>query len=209
MIELISSGQMIENEETLNEVFMKLSGRILVLLVAVVFLAAVPVIHGQTAQQQPATPEPQQGVDPIRQLNLTPEQRQQIRSIREQNKTERAAINERLRESNRILEEALNAENPDEALVEQHVREVAAAQAAAMRMRILTEIRVRRVLTPEQRVILRSLQRQAKDIRRERLLADPDERQRRQEERSRALQNQRNGLEPIFPRRQNPRRPRL
>ena len=188
---------------------MKLNGRILVLLVAVVFLAGVPVIHGQTAQQQPTTPEPQQGGDPIRQLNLTPEQREQIRSIREQNKTERAAINERLRESNRTLEEALNAENPDEALVEQHVREVAAAQAAAMRMRILTEIRVRRVLTPEQRVILRTLQRQAKDIRRERLLVNPDERQRRQEERSRALQNQRNGLGPIFPQRQNPRRPRL
>jgi Spy/CpxP family protein refolding chaperone len=209
MIELISSGQMIENEATLNEVFMKLNGRILVLLVALVFLAAGPVIHGQVAQQQPATPEPQQGGDPIRQLNLTPEQREQIRSIREQNKTERAAINERLRESNRTLEEALNAENPDEALVEQRVREVAAAQAAAMRMRILTEIRIRRVLTPEQRVILRSLQRQAKDIRRERLLANPDERQRRQEERSRALQNQPNGLGPIFPRRQNPRRPRL
>jgi Spy/CpxP family protein refolding chaperone len=209
MIELISSGQMIENEATLNEVFMKLNGRILVLLIALVFLAAGPVIHGQVAQQQPATPEPQQGGDPIRQLNLTPEQREQIRSIREQNKTERAAINERLRESNRTLEEALNAENPDEALVEQRVREVAAAQAAAMRMRILTEIRIRRVLTPEQRVILRSLQRQAKDIRRERLLANPDERQRRQEERSRALQNQRNGLGPIFPRRQNPRRPRL
>jgi Spy/CpxP family protein refolding chaperone len=208
MIELISSGQMIENEETLNEVFMKLNGQILALLVALVFLAAVPVTHGQAAQQQPATPEPQQGGDPIRQLNLTPEQREQIRSIREQNKTERAAINERLSESSRTLEEALNAENPEEALVEQRVREVAAAQAAAMRMRILTEIRIRRVLTPEQRVILRSLQQQAKDIRRERLLANP-ERQRRQEERSRVLQNQRNGLGPIFPRRQNPRRPRL
>src|SRR5882724_3857993 len=177
--------------------FMKLNERILLLFVLLVFLAAVPVIHGQAAQQQPATPEPQQGGDPIRQLNLTPEQR-------EQNKTERAAINERLRESNRTLEEALNAENPDEALVEQRVGEVAAAQAAAMRMRILTEIRIRRVLTPEQRVILRSLQRQAKDIRRERLLANPDERQRRQEERSRALQNQRNGLGPILPQRQNP-----
>jgi Spy/CpxP family protein refolding chaperone len=187
---------------------MKLNGRILVLLVALVFLAAGPGIHGQAAQQQPATPEPQPGGDPIRQLNLTPEQREQIRSIREQNKTERAAINERLRESNRSLEEALNAENPEEALVEQRVREAAAAQAAAMRMRILTEIRIRRVLTPEQRVILRSLQQQAKDIRRERLLANP-ERQRRREERSRALQNQRNGLGPIFPQRQNPRRPRL
>ena len=143
-------------------------------------------MHGQTAQQQPAAPETQQGGvggDPIRQLNLTPEQREQIRSIREHNKVERAAINERVRDSNLALEEALNSDNPDEAVVEQRVREVAAAQAAAMRMRILTEVRIRRVLTAEQRIILRSLQQQAKEIRRERLLVAPEERQQRREER--------------------------
>jgi len=186
---------------------MRHKGQILTLLAALVLFTAVPVICGQAAQQQSGPPEVQQGGgDPIRQLNLTPEQLEQIRSIREQNKTERAAINERVRETNRALEAELDSDNPDEAVVEQRVRDLAVAQVAAMRMRILTEVRIRRVLTPEQRIILRSLQRQ---VRRERLLNNADERQRRQAERSRGLQNQRNGLEPLTPRRENPRRPRL
>lgn len=189
---------------------MKHNGRLLTLLALLGFLAAYPV-HGQTPQQQQAAPETQQGPaggDPIRQLNLTPEQREQIRSIREHNKQERAQINDRVRDSNRALEEALNSDNPDEAIVDQRVRDVAAAQAAAMRMRILTEVRIRRVLTVEQRNILRSLQQQAKETRRERLQVAPEERQQRREER-RSLQNQRNGIGPLLPRGQNQRRPRL
>jgi Spy/CpxP family protein refolding chaperone len=190
---------------------MKHNGRILTLLALLGIAAAFPSVSGQTVQQ-PAVPETQQGVtggDPIRQLNLSPQQREQIRSIREQNKTERAAITERLQQTNRALEEALNSENPDEAVVEQRLRDVAAAQASAMRMRILTEIRIRRVLTPEQRILLRSLQQQARDIRRERLLVNPEDRQQRREERSRSLQNQRNGIGPLLRQRENQRRPRL
>jgi Spy/CpxP family protein refolding chaperone len=190
---------------------MKHNGQIVTLL-AVLVLFAATCVSAQTTQQQPATPESQQSgsaVDPVRQLNLTPEQREQIRSIREQNKDERAAINERVGAANRALEEALDNDNPDEAVVEQRLRDLGTAQAAAIRMRTLTEIRIRRVLTVEQRSLLRSLRQQARDIRRERLLTAPDERQQRQEERRRALQNQRNGLGPIFPRRENQRRPRL
>jgi Spy/CpxP family protein refolding chaperone len=187
---------------------MKHNGQVLGLLAVLVF-TAVPIIHGQTDQQQAAIPEAQRDTDPIRQLNLTPEQREQIRSIREQGKTERAAINERVRDANRELEAALDSDNPDESVVEQRVRDVAAAQVAAMRMRILTEIRIKRVLTLEQRNVLRSLQQQARLFRRERLLNNRDERQKLRDERTRSLQNQRNGLGPLFPRRQNPRRPRL
>ena len=143
----------------------------------------------------------------IRQLNLTAEQREQIRSIREDKKAERAAVNQRLRETNRALEETLDTDNPDEAVIEQRVRDLAAAQAAAMRIRILTELRIRRVLTTEQRNLLRSLQQQARELQRDRLLANPDERQRQRAERVRALQNQRNGLGPLLPRRENQRRP--
>jgi Spy/CpxP family protein refolding chaperone len=201
----------LRTRESLNENIMKHNGRTLTLLALLGIAAAFPSVSGQTVQQ-PAVPETQQGVtggDPIRQLNLSPQQREQIRSIREQNKTERAAITERLQQTNRALEEALNSENPDEAVVEQRLRDVAAAQASAMRMRILTEIRIRRVLTPEQRILLRSLQQQARDIRRERLLVTPEDRQQRREERSRGLQNQRNGIGPLLRQRENQRRPRL
>jgi protein CpxP len=191
---------------------MKQSGRLLTLIALLGFLAVSPG-YGQTAPQQPSAPETQQvnggggAGDLIRQLNLTPEQREQIRSIREHNREERAAITAHVVDSNRLLEEALNSDNPDESVVEQRVRDVAAAQAAAMRLRILTEVRIRRVLTVEQRNILRSLQKEARENRRERLLVAPEDRQQRREER-RGLQNQRNGIGPLFPR-QNQRRPRL
>ena len=69
------------------------------------------------------------GGDPIRELNLTAEQREQIRLIREQNRAERATINQRVRETNRALEEALESDNPDQSVLEQRIQEVSVAQA--------------------------------------------------------------------------------
>ena len=189
---------------------MKHNGRIMTLLALLAVFAipaAVAPVTAQIAEQAGTAPEPQRGGDLIRQLNLTPEQREQIRSIRQGNQAERATVNQRLRETNDALDKALDSDTPDEARVEQCVRDVATAQAAAMRIRILTEIRVRRVLTAEQRTILRSLQRQALETQRERRLANPEERQKLKDERS--LQNQRNGLGPLNPGRNNQRRPRF
>jgi Spy/CpxP family protein refolding chaperone len=188
---------------------MKQHGRILTLLTVLAFAAVAPAVAGQTAPQPTDAPDQQQnaaGWDPISELNLTPEQRQQIRSIRQNNKAARMAIGERLREANAKLDEAMNADNPDEAVIDQRLRDVAAAQSAAMRMRLLTEVRIRRVLTVQQRETLRLLQRQARETRRERMLAEPDARQKRREERMRGL-NQRNGLGPLAPKRENQRRP--
>lgn len=187
---------------------MKHDAQILVLVTALSVLLGAPTIRAQ--QQQTQLPESQQqaAVDPILQLNLSPEQREKIRTIREQTRTERAALNERLRETNLALETALDADNPDEALVEQKVRDVAAAQAASMRMRILTEVKIRRVLTLEQLGILRTLRQQARDARRNRLLDNSDRQRRQDVENSRPIQNQRNGVGPLFPRRALQRRQR-
>lgn len=192
---------------------MKQNGKILTSLAALVFLVAIAsssLSYGQTAQPQPGSPEPQRGgavEDPIRQLNLTPEQREQIRSIRQQTNVERAAINQRVGEANRALEAALDSDNPDEAAVEKRMQDLATAQADAMRMRISTEVKIRRVLTVEQRTILRTLRQQAHQTQRERLEIR-DQRQRRQEERPNVLRNQRNGIGPLFPGRDVQRRPR-
>lgn len=187
---------------------MKYSRRILTLLavLAVIGYPTVAPAAGQTAQQPAAAPESPQGGDLIRQLNLTPEQREQIRTIRGDKQVERALINQRLRQTNRALEEALEADAPDEALIDQRIRELADAQASVTRMRLMTEIRIRRVLTPEQRTLLKSLQQQAMQDRRERRQANPEERPRA--EQRRAIRNQRNGLSPILPRRER-RRPQL
>ncbi|HEV2884920.1 MAG TPA: Spy/CpxP family protein refolding chaperone [Pyrinomonadaceae bacterium] len=168
--------------------------------------------QAQTGDQQPSAPPQAQMArgegDPIRQLNLSPEQREQIRAIREENRSERAAINSRVGEANRQLELALDSDTPDEAVVEQRMREVAAAQAAAMRMRILTEVKIRRVLTAEQRSLLRSLRMRARDVRRERRREGPADRLRRREERTLRMENQRNGMGPLLRRRNAQRPPR-
>lgn len=115
---------------------------------------------GFSYAQELAPPTP----DPIEQLRLTPEQRERVRMILEENKTERQSINRRLREANVALDQALDAEPTDEAVIDQRLNEVATAQAAQMRMRIYTELKIRRELRPEQLAILRRLRLQAKDF---------------------------------------------
>ena len=143
-------------------------------------------------------------MDPIEQLRLTPEQRQKIREIRESTRLERAMVNKRLRETNVALQDAVDAESIDEALIEERLRDAAAAQAAAMRLRIHSELKIRRVLTREQLVILKSLQVQAQELNRDR-----NQNQRPVRQGNVLRPNQRNGIAPIFQRRdgvqRNPR----
>lgn len=174
-------------------------------VVAMLALAAAQV-SGQTPQQQQqqSAPDTQQGNfggDPIRQLNLTPEQREQIRAIREGNKVERATINQRVREANQALEEALDSDQPDEAVVDQRMRDLVAAQSAAMRMKISTEVRIRRVLTREQLVILRNLRVQARQTERERMRTERQLQRRQVLDGAPALQNPRNDAAPLIRRR--------
>ena len=84
--------------------------------------------------------------------------------IFEENKEERQSVNRRVREANVALDQALDAEPTDEAVIDQRLRELATAQAAQMRMRIYTELKIRRELRPEQIAILRRLRLQARDF---------------------------------------------
>ena len=179
---------------------MKRYAQTLVLITAISALAGAP--HAN-AQQQTEQQQQQAPADLVLQLNLTPEQREKIRSIREQTKAERAGINERVRQANLALETALDADNPDETLVEQKLREVNAAQAAQMRMRILTEVKIRRVLTLEQLGVLKTLRQQARQARRGGLSDNSGVQGRRG-----LNNNQRNAVGPLFPRRALQRRQR-
>lgn len=134
-----------------------MTARTLMLLLAVVLL--ITCARFSNAQElAPAAP------DPIEQLRLTPEQRQRIRMIFEENKDERQSINRRLREANVALDQALDAEPADETVIDQRLNELATAQAAQMRMRIYTELKIRRELRPEQLATLRRLRLQVRDF---------------------------------------------
>jgi periplasmic protein CpxP/Spy len=102
--------------------------------------------------------------DSINQLNLSPEQRQRIRTIFEENKTQRQSTNRRLREANLALTQALDADPIDENAIDQRLNELAAAQAAQMRMRIQIELKIRRELSPEQLATWRRLRLQMRDF---------------------------------------------
>lgn len=110
--------------------------------------------------QELTTPAP----DPIEQLRLTPDQRQRVRMILEENKNERQSINRRVREANVALDQALDAEPMDESVIDQRLNDLATAQAAQMRMRIQTEVKIRRELRPEQLATLRRLRLQVRDF---------------------------------------------
>jgi Spy/CpxP family protein refolding chaperone len=119
-----------------------------------------------TAAGQQAPPQTQQAFapDPIEQLQLTPDQRQSIRQILQESQGVRQQTNHRLREANVALDQALDAEPIDENLIEQRIGELALAQTAQTRMRIQTEIKIRRILRPEQIATLRHLRLQVRDV---------------------------------------------
>jgi Spy/CpxP family protein refolding chaperone len=98
----------------------------------------------------------------LRILNLTPEQRAQIGAIRRETEPQGRALGARLRQARRALDEAIYAADPDEAVIEDRVRAVGAAQTAVVRLRSLTELRIRRVLSPAQLDAFRRLQRQSR-----------------------------------------------
>jgi Spy/CpxP family protein refolding chaperone len=78
-----------------------------------------------------------------------------------QGEPEARELTRRARLARRALDEAIYSDAVEEALVEQRTRELAAAQAALMRLRAATELKVRRVLTAEQLRSFRELRRQA------------------------------------------------
>jgi Spy/CpxP family protein refolding chaperone len=175
----------------------KLPGILIGALVLIVSFSLPVIVRSQEPSQQPSQ-QPAQD-DPIRQLNLTPEQRQKIRAITEDNRDERMRINRRLREAQSALEETLDADSPSDAAVEERIQDVAAAQAAQIRMRALTELKIRSVLSPEQLRIWREIRVRQQTLRRQ--LNNPDARRRDN------LPNQRNGIAPLFPNDRRPTRP--
>lgn len=131
-----------------------------ILVSFVLLLMAATFAFGQQAPPQ----DPAAAPDPIEQLRLTPDQRQAIRQIVNEKKDERQLTNRRVREANVALDQALDADPPDENVIEQRINDLAAAQTAQLRMRIHTEMRIRRVLRPEQIATLHRLRLQLRDV---------------------------------------------
>lgn len=124
--------------------------------VMALFLFLLVISTSRALAQTPGEgPPPEAGQDDQTQnwqgaLNLTPDQVGKIRSILEEKKLERQTAGRRLNQALRALDEAIYSDNATEAVIEQRAREVAEAQVAQVRLRAMTELNIRRVLTPDQ-----------------------------------------------------------
>src|SRR6185369_7164114 len=151
------------------------------LALTVVLFGLAGGIAAQTTQTENSSPMVQtQTADPanqmadLRRLDLKPDQIQKIRLIFQELKDERQAANLKLRQAQRALTEAIESPSPDEALIAQRSREVAAAQANTIRLRSVSEARILQVLTPEQRTRLQEIRQQNMALRRERQQGAPN-----------------------------------
>lgn len=138
------------------------------------------------AQQQPAqgqtrpAPGTRRATRPragnlMRQLNLSRAQRIQLRDIRRRREPETRELVRRVRLARLALDEAIYSDAAaEDSLVEQRAGELATAQAALIRLRAATELKVRRVLTAEQLQTFRELRLHAQRQLMQRRRADPD-----------------------------------
>lgn len=124
---------------------------------AIAVFAAFMVI-GVSAQS--ATPSPSrenqsrpQGQDRrnlFRELGLTKEQRDQIRELRMSDREEVFAAQQKLREANKALDIAIYADSLNEQMIELRISERNQAQAEVNRLKTMSELNLRKLLTPEQ-----------------------------------------------------------
>lgn len=153
----------IRNKSGMKESINNFNPRKLAVLASLALLLAagsVAPVRAQDGDAPALTPEARRGGGGLlRALNLTPEQRAQIKAIRRETEPQGRLLGMRLQQARRALDEAIDADNPDERVIEERVREVGAAQAAVMRLRTFTELKIRRVLSAEQLDAFRRLQR--------------------------------------------------
>lgn len=108
--------------------------------------------------QRPAANQPQDvRANMLRQLGLSREQIQQLRRINAERQPHMENAQTRLRIANRALDEAIYADQVNEADVQVRLREMQLAQAEVIKIRFINELAVRRILTPEQLVRFRNM----------------------------------------------------
>ena len=125
------------------------------------------------AQTQPATPpaptsnttQPAQILNPITELNLTPDQIRQWRALNQEFRPQEVAGTLRVREAKRALTEAMEAQTPNEDLIKQRAKELADAQSVMTQLQALRQARTLQILTPEQRIKLREIQKHNQEVR--------------------------------------------
>ncbi len=120
---------------------------------------------GAAGSEPNENPLPRPRPNLLRELGLSAEQIRQIRTLNMELRPTREASQRQLRESNRELDQAIYAENVDEAVVADKLRLYQAAQAALAKINFENELAVRKILTPEQLIRFREIRRKFAEAR--------------------------------------------
>jgi Spy/CpxP family protein refolding chaperone len=101
----------------------------------------------------------------LRQLGLSRDQIQGLRRVNSERKPLMDAAQTRLRAATRALDEAIYADEVNDADVQARLKEMQLAQAEVFKIRTMNEIAVRRLLTPEQLVRFRAMRQRFEQVR--------------------------------------------
>ena len=136
---------------------------------SIYFLFIMATVVGAHAQETKPAEQPDTVAQPVqqedrnaflREIGLTPDQIRQIRRLNMDRRPVMQAAQQRLREANRLLDEAIYSDQLNESDVQLRMKDAQAAQAEMFRLRSTNELAIRRILTPEQLVHFRDLRRQ-------------------------------------------------
>lgn len=116
--------------------------------------------EAQQQKQQQGVAQSGDSINLVQELNLTPDQQAQIRALKEEHDQPIREALKRRNRAQRSLQEAIYADNADEATIGARSRELSEAQADLARLRTTVELRIRRILTPEQLQRFREIRQQ-------------------------------------------------
>lgn len=126
----------------------------IVFFLAVVLFTAASVLAQEGPEPQGGQDQPRRqnnpGVNILRQLGLNREQMQQVRQINVRRQPLMDAAQRRFRQANRRLDESIYADQLVEAEVQERIKEVQLSQAELIRLRSMSELSIRKILTPDQ-----------------------------------------------------------
>lgn len=131
------------------------------IFIALLFAVSFSTVKAQEETPAPAAPNQTADKKPrpnlLAELGLSPEQIEQIKRINQESKPQMRQAQQRFQAAKRNLDEAIYADANDESNVQARLKEAQAAQAEVFKIRSMTELAVRKVLTAEQLVKFREL----------------------------------------------------
>lgn len=128
------------------------------LLISVAPVSAQNTLQGAGASAE-ADPTPAADRKPnlLSQLGLSRDQIQQIRKLNIERKPLMQAAQFRVRDANRLLDEAIYADSTNDTDIDARIKELQSAQASLIAIRSSNELAVRRLLSPDQLLRFRDL----------------------------------------------------